>query len=67
MSEHYPDASHLQSKLVNLRVCSINNETLRGKPEETADMLECSSVAMCFVQETRFRGKSIRMFKGKSL
>ena len=51
---------------VDLRVCSVNVETLRGKPREIADMLEVRSLGIYCVQETRFKKKLIRMISLKA-
>ena len=40
--------------------------TLRGWLREIAEMLERRSVDVCCVQETRFRGMSLRMISGKA-
>ena len=48
-----------ESNLINLIVCSINVWTLKRRSGEIADMLESTSIDLC-VQETRFRGKTVR-------
>ena len=41
-------------------------EALRGKSGEIVKILERMSLDICCVQETRFRGKSIKMVSGKA-
>ena len=45
---------HLESKFIDFRVCSVNAGTLRGRSREIVEMLECRSVDICCVKETRF-------------
>ena len=40
--------------------------TLRSRLGEIVEMLELRSLDICCVQETRFRGKSVRMISGKA-
>ena len=40
--------------------------SLRGRTGEIIEMLERRSVDIVCVQETRFRGKSVRMISGKA-
>ena len=47
---------HVESKFVDLRVCSVNGGTLRGRSEEIVVTLERRSVDICCVQETKPRG-----------
>ena len=49
-----------------MRVCSVNVETLRGKPREIVDMLEVRSLGIYCVRETRFKKKLIRMISLKA-
>lgn len=55
---------HQECKFVDLRVCNLNVGTLRGWSGEIAEMLERWSIDICFVQETIFRAKSVRMIRG---
>ena len=57
---------HLESKFVDVRVCSVNVEALRGKSGEIVKILERMSLDICCVQETRFRGKSVKMVSRKA-
>ena len=41
-------------------------EALRGKSGEIVEILERMSLDICCVQETRFRGKSVKMVSGKA-
>ena len=40
-------------------------ETPRSKSGEIVEMVECRSVDICCVRETRFKGKLVRMISGK--
>ena len=44
----------------------VDVETLRSRSEEIAEMLECRSVDNCCVQDSKFRGKVVRMICGKA-
>ena len=55
-----------ESKFVNLLVSSVNVGFLRSRSGVTEEMLECRSVDICCIQETRFRGNPIRMISGKA-
>ena len=53
--------------VLDLPVCKCGDvETLRSRSEEIAEMLERRSVDNCCVQDTKFRGKSVRMICGKA-
>lgn len=62
----HPMTAYLQIKFVNLKVCSINGEKLKGRIEQIAWMLECRSVDSQCGQEARFRGKCVKMIKVKA-
>ena len=42
-------------------------ETPRSKPGGIVEMVECRSVDICCVRETRFKGKLVRMISGKAV
>ena len=56
----------LERPFVDLRVCSVNVWTVRGKSREIVDLLERRSLDNCCVQETRFSRKSVSMISGKA-
>ena len=53
--------------VLDLLVCKCGDvETLRSRSEEIAEMLERRSVDNCCVQDTKFRGKPVRMICGEA-
>ena len=56
----------LESKFVDLPVFRANVGTLRGSSGELAEILEHRSVDICYLLETRFSGKSVRITNGKA-
>ena len=48
-----------------IRVASWNIGTIKGRSLEVVETLERRKVDICCVQETRFRGKSARVFVGR--
>ena len=53
--------------VLDLLVCKCGDvETLRSRFEEIAEMLERTSVDNCCVQDSKFRGKVVRMTGGKA-
>ena len=40
--------------------------TLSGRSREIVEMLELRSLVTCCVQESRFRGKSVRIISGRA-
>ena len=56
----------LESKFVDLRVFMANVGTLRGSSGELVGMLGHSSIDICCLLGTRFRGKSVRIISGKA-
>ena len=56
----------LEIKFVDLQVYSVIVGTFRGRPGKIVEMLERRSLDICFVQETRFRGKSVKMISGNA-
>ena len=62
-SETIQQPHHLESKFVDLRVCRGDR---RCWSVEIVEMLKHRSLDIFCVQETRFRGKSVRMISGKA-
>ena len=62
-SETIQQPHHLESKFVDLRACRGD---WRCWSVEIVEMLKHRSLDIFCVQETRFRGKSVRMFSGKA-
>ena len=53
--------------VLDLPVCKCGDvETLRSRSEEIAEMLERRSVDNCCVQNTKFRGKPVRIICGEA-
>ena len=52
---------HLERMFVDLRVCSVNVGTIRGRSGEIVERLERWSIDICCVQDITFREKSVRM------
>ena len=46
---------HLESKFVDLRVCSVNVGNVRGRSGDIVEMLKCTSVDFSCVQDTACR------------
>ena len=51
-----------RKKFLDLQICIASMGTLRGKSGEIAEILE--DEMSCMINETRFRGKSVRMISG---
>ena len=51
--------------MTKFRFCTLNVGSLRGRSGEVAEFLERRDIDLCCVQETRWRGKSVRMVEGK--
>ena len=49
----------------NFRIASLNVGTLRGRADEVVETMSRRKVDLCCLQETRWRGGSARMLKGK--
>ena len=54
---HHPGTA----TFVDVQVLSVNVGTAKGRSRETVKMLECRSVDLYCVRETRFRGKSSQL------
>ena len=52
-------------QLCMLRIASLNVGTMKGRSAEVVETLHRRNIDVCCVQETRWRGGSARMLKGK--
>ena len=57
--------SHCNVDSLLLRMASINVGTLRGRADEVVEMLERRYVYVCYVQEVRWIGASVRFVEGR--
>ena len=56
----------IESKSIDFPVCSVNVGTFKGQSGEIAEMLEHRSIDICYVQDARFRGMSVRIVSEKT-
>ena len=54
-----------KDNMTKFRFCTLNVGSLRGRSGEVAEFLERRDIDLCCVQETRWRGKSVRIVEGK--
>ena len=59
---HQPNES-----LMSLTLCSLNIGSLQGRSGEIVEFFERRCTDICCIQETKWRGKSVRMIEGKSM
>ena len=48
-----------------LKIASLNVVTLRGRSSEVVETMSRRGIALCCIQECRWRGASTRMIEGK--